>query len=141
MITEFQGQYRWLSNFAASVIKYQGGIYRSVEHAYQSAKSDDPGWKLLCLTTDKPGDVKRASREITPKEGWDEIKVEVMRDLLEKKYAKPFYRSLLMSTDDMEIQEGNWWGDKFWGVCLKTGEGENRLGKMIMEIRKQLNSD
>lgn len=32
--------------------------------------------------------------------------------------------------------EGNTWGDKFWGVC--DGEGENHLGKLLMEVRAEL---
>lgn len=47
MIREFQGEYRWLSNFAPVLIKLDG-IYPSVEHAYMSAKSDDMKWKLFC---------------------------------------------------------------------------------------------
>ena len=37
-----------------------------------------------------------------------------------------------------QLQEGNNWGDAFWGVHLKSEEGENNLGKLIMEIRAQL---
>jgi len=33
----------------------------------------------------------------------------------------------LLSTGNCEIQEGNYWGDTFWGVC--KGKGENNLGK------------
>lgn len=38
----------------------------------------------------------------------------------------------------MYIQEGNYWGDTFWGVDLKKREGENNLGKLVMEIREKL---
>ena len=39
---------------------------------------------------------------------------------------------------DCHIEEGNWWKDKFWGVDIKTRQGENHLGKLIMKIRKSL---
>jgi predicted NAD-dependent protein-ADP-ribosyltransferase YbiA (DUF1768 family) len=32
------------------------------------------------------------------------------------------------------------WGDKFWGVDLETGEGENNLGILLMELREMLKS-
>jgi predicted NAD-dependent protein-ADP-ribosyltransferase YbiA (DUF1768 family) len=31
----------------------------------------------------------------------------------------------------------NTWSDTFWGVDLKTGKGDNNLGKLIMKIRKE----
>ena len=37
---------------------------------------------------------------------------------------------------DAELIEGNTWHDTFWGVDLKTGEGENHLGKILMALRK-----
>ena len=46
---------------------------------------------------------------------------------------------MLLATDDMEIIEGNVWGDTFWGVC--DGKGENNLGKVLMEVRQHLNTN
>lgn len=43
------------------------------------------------------------------------------------------------STGDVELVEGNWWGDRFWGVC--DGVGENRLGRCLMEVRKELRGE
>ena len=28
--------------------------------------------------------------------------------------------------------------DDYWGMSFKTGKGQNKLGKMIMKIRKEL---
>jgi len=36
------------------------------------------------------------------------------------------------------LEEGNWWFDLFWGVDIKTREGENNLGKIIMKVRNEL---
>lgn len=33
----------------------------------------------------------------------------------------------------------NTWGDKVWGVC--NGEGENRLGKILMRIRSEIREE
>ena len=38
----------------------------------------------------------------------------------------------------MHLEEGNWWGDIFWGVDKKTGAGENNLGKILMKVREEL---
>ena len=36
------------------------------------------------------------------------------------------------------VDEGNNWGDLIWGVDIETGEGQNLLGKLIMEFRETL---
>ena len=136
MIKEFQGEYRWLSNFAPVSIKGAQYVYPSVEHAYMSAKCDDIRWKELCayggLTA---GQIKQQSRKVALRADWPVYKLKVMQYALELKYAQEPYLSLLKATGDALIQEGNYWNDKFWGVCLKTNQGENTLGKMIMAIR------
>jgi hypothetical protein len=47
---------------------------------------------------------------------------------------------MLLSTGDMELTESNWWHDNFWGVCTcnKCKDGENNLGKILMDIRLNL---
>ena len=44
----------------------------------------------------------------------------------------------LLATGQKIIIEGNRWGDTCWGVDIRTGEGENRLGKILMKIRGEL---
>ncbi len=137
MITEFQGEYRWLSNFAPVEIELDGMTYPSVEHAYMSAKSDQIDWKEFCSDPmNTPGVVKRRSREINIRANWDLIKLFVMERCLIQKFGREPFRTKLIETGDMYIQEGNRWGDKFWGVCLRTGKGDNNLGKLIMKIRR-----
>ena len=43
--------------------------------------------------------------------------------------------SRLINTGDAILIEGNTWGDTYWGVC--DGVGENRLGKLLMEVREE----
>lgn len=139
MIKQFQGEYRWLSNFVTAPVFYQGDYYFSVEHAYQAAKNSDPNWRKFCKETISPGIVKQESKYIQPNCCWEPMfKISVMRELIQQKFSQEPFRSLLLSTGDVEIQEGNWWRDKFWGVCLRTGIGKNNLGKVIMDFRHYL---
>ena len=62
-----------------------------------------------------------------------------MTNCLEQKFNIEPYKTKLIETGNKYIQEGNRWNDKFWGVCLKTNQGENNLGKLIMNIRAKLN--
>lgn len=139
MIKEFQGEYRWLSNFAPVKITIEGITYPSVEHAYMSAKSDSKEWKIFCSDElNKPGFIKKESRKIKLKDNWNNIKYNVMKECLEQKFNTNPYKRLLIETGDEWLQEGNMWNDIYWGVCLKTFKGENNLGKLIMEIRETL---
>lgn len=139
MITQFRDEWRWLSNFMPVEIQWQGRMYPSVEHAYQSAKSDEEAWKEYCSDILTPaGKVKKKSRFLTLRPDWLAIREEVMEMCLRQKYAQQPYMTLLINTGQVVIQEGNWWGDTFWGVDLLSGGGENRMGKLIMDIRQEL---
>lgn len=138
MIREFKGEYSWLSNFSECLIVLDGFSYASVEHAYMSAKCDSDDWRIFCMSTKHAGAVKKASKKINLRNDWDSIKLKVMAECLVQKYRQEPYRTLLLNTNDAEIIEGNWWNDRYWGICLKTNSGENMLGKLIMSIRKNL---
>ena len=67
---------------------------------------------------------------------WEEVKVQVMRELLYAKFSEEPLRGMLKATGDQHLEEGNNWGDTFWGVC--RGRGENWLGKLLMEVRASI---
>ena len=139
MIRKFEKEYSWLSNFMPCTIVLGGRSYPSVEHAYMSAKSEDIQWKLTCADESiKPGKIKKMSKNIAVVDNWDSVKVEVMQECLNQKFNQEPFKTLLLETGDAFIQEGNYWGDTFWGVDLNLKKGENRLGKLIMEIREKL---
>lgn len=139
MIKNFKGEYAWLSNFAPVTILFGNIEYPSVENAYMSAKNDTPEWKEFCANHE-PNVVKKQSKTIILRPDWDRIKLSVMYKCLKAKYIQEPYRTKLLETGFENIQEGNYWNDEFWGINLKTGDGENFLGRLIMEIRRMLRS-
>ena len=58
-IKEFQGEYRWLSNFWLVKIKYNDKEYFSVEYAYMAQKNLSEAWQNFCSET---GDVKKINK-------------------------------------------------------------------------------
>ena len=50
----------------------------------------------------------------------------------------PDLAARLVATGTMPLEEGNDFGDTFWGVDAKTGKGENNLGRILMKIREEL---
>ena len=138
VINRFIGQYAFLSNFYPTYIKLDGSIYPSVENAYQASKTINPKERYPFLDC-KPNVSKKIGRLISIRPDWDNIRLVIMRELLDQKFHKKDMKELLLMTGDQELIEGNWWGDKFWGVC--QGEGRNELGKMLMDIRKGLSME
>jgi ribA/ribD-fused uncharacterized protein len=134
VIGEFQGKYRFLSNFHPSEIHYDGIIYPTVEHAYQAHKSAVPEARQGIADAKTPGDAKRMGKKVHMRANWDLIKRSIMFDLVLLKFAThPDLRKKLLATDEAELIEGNTWGDVWWGVC--NGNGRNELGKILMEVR------
>jgi ribA/ribD-fused uncharacterized protein len=141
MIKEFQGEYRWLSNFWPVEISYKGRVFKSVEHAYMSEKNTSDVWKDFCENEVDPKIVNKMSRIITLCPDWDEVKVDIMNQLTRVKYQNQEFSEKLLKTGTQKLVEGNYWGDVFWGVDNETGEGQNLFGKILMEIREEIRND
>lgn len=136
-ITRFDGEYFFLSNFSYNPIEFESISYRTVEHAYQAAKTLIPEVRMEISKLRYAGQAKRQGRKVELRDDWQDIKLEVMRELLEKKFRIPKLRKLLAQTYRRELIEGNTWGDTFWGQC-PIGKGENHLGQILMSIRAQV---
>lgn len=126
-IDSFTGEYRFLSNFEGRV-----------EQEYQAAKCSDINESYAILDCISPGKAKRMGRKVKMRPDWDEVKLDIMKKLLLKKFRTPLFREKLLATGDAELIEGNDWGDTYWGVC--KGVGENHLGRLLMEVREELRS-
>lgn len=132
MITQFKGEYAWLSNFWPILICFEGRVYPSVEHAYQAAKVHPSLRAQFC--TGSPEQAKKLGRTVQLPGCWEHVKVSVMRGLIADKFSyKSDLASRLVCTGSVTLTEGNWWKDTFWGVC--RGKGQNMLGHLLMDRR------
>jgi ribA/ribD-fused uncharacterized protein len=140
-IDSFFGVYRFLSNFYPCSITYNGLSYRSSESAFQASK-------FKCSLTQElfvnlgPREAKDLGNQIKCRDDWDDIKIQVMREILEIKFSNPELRRKLEATRPKPLIEGNRWHDTIWGVCKGTCSkgphkpyGTNYLGELLMEIR------
>jgi ribA/ribD-fused uncharacterized protein len=118
------------------MVWYDGRQYGTVEHAYQAAKTLDLSARAYIRVAASPAIAKKLGKKAKIREDWEEVKVEIMRRLLRQKFLHHPYSTRLKETGDELIVEVNWWGDRFWGVC--EGDGQNYLGRLIMEIRSEL---
>lgn len=139
VISEFQGEYRFLSNFyPCGPIHTLGFAYPTVEHAYQASKTFDKDVHLALTLDVSPGQAKRFGASVDLRPDWDDVKLGIMRGLLEQKFAPTteLWR-MLQATKGSELIEGNTWGDTFWGQC-PIGTGKNHLGLLLMSIRDDI---
>lgn len=145
-IVNFQGTV--FSNFSYSTVTYEGVDYPSVEHAYQAAKFLDPEIRKEILSQSLPSEAKTMGRNLAmlTRADWKEVNVGIMEGLLRQKFTRAIPKRMLISTYPVDLIEGNWWHDVFWGVCDGSRKascnnhkpyGENNLGKLLMKIRKQ----
>ncbi len=136
VIDRFKGEHRFLSNFLGGPVSYDGETYETVEHAYQAAKTTDLVVRKAIQECATPGRAKRLGQKSSLRPDWEDVKEGVMFGLLRIKFQIPEFRDKLLDTGSTPLIEGNTWGDVYWGVC--RGEGENRLGKLLMRIREEL---
>lgn len=134
-INSFKGEYSFLSNFKKCSVEFEGLTYPSVEHAFQAAKTLNSE-KRPNFTKGSPVCAKAMGRRLKLREDWEEIKDSVMYACLKSKFQNAEMREKLLATEDAILIEGNNHGDRYWGMV--NGEGQNKLGKLLMRIRSEI---
>jgi ribA/ribD-fused uncharacterized protein len=133
IISYFKNENYFMSNFFEASVSYEGKVYRNAEAAYQAQKDPTRANEFIMLKGD---DAKTLGSKVTPRSDWEEIKVQVMYEVVKAKFTQN--RNLmqkLMKTGNAELVHGNIHRDTFWGIY--GGKGENMLGKILMEIRDE----
>lgn len=133
-IDSFKGKYYFLSNFYNYPITYNGVTFKNAESAFQAQKNTSYIEEFINL---EPNIAKRKGRHISLRKDWEEVKEHIMYEIVKTKFSDSKLKAKLLSTNGRYLEEGNNWNDKIWGVC--NGEGENRLGHILMIVRRELN--
>jgi N-glycosidase YbiA len=141
-VSEFQGDYRFLSNFWPAEVVYEGITYPTAEHAYQASKSLDPEQRKKIAALKTPAEAKHAGEALKARDDWPDVKLKAMEDVVRYKFTHhDDLRAKLLATGDADLEEGNTWNDRIWGISPpNSGQGENHLGKILMKIRRELRS-
>lgn len=167
MIAGFRDDFRFLSNFYNAPVTYNGVTYKNSEAAFQAAKflhltPDDIRAKVspsiidgygFDLTDDhcvehafaamSAADAKKLGRKLPIRPDWEDVKFDIMREIVDSKFANNAYlKRKLLATGDEQLVERNWWHDNIWGDCAcdrcKNRAGKNMLGVILMETRARL---
>lgn len=133
-ISEFRGEYAFLSNFYETDIYCWGLKYRNAEAAFQAMK--EPLQASLFVGLDAKA-AKRLGRKVNFRKDWEQLKEGFMLTVCFAKFMQnPELGEKLVATENKTLIEGNTWGDTEWGVC--NGEGKNLLGNILMQVREKI---
>lgn len=138
-ITDFHEEpYQFLSNFYEVKVMYGGLTYGSNEAAFQAQKCMTEEEKRQ-FTELNPGKSKSVGRLVQLRPDWEQVKVGIMEEIVRAKFTQNRELALrLLATGEKVLVEGNHWGDTYWGVDTRTGQGDNHLGKILMKVREEL---
>ena len=147
-------EWSWLSNFwpceikSRSIANDEGQnkvidwfTFPSVENAYQASKTTE--WSFIKELMDpktKPWLAKKIGRQVKLIPGWEQKKDAVMEFWVRKKFQIPELQDKLLATGDALLVEETYWHDTYWGICIcpkHGGEGQNKLGKILMKVRDE----
>lgn len=132
-------EYGEFSNFARFPIKLRGKKWPTSEHYFQAMKHSSISDRDEIRKAKTPSEASRQGRDRKKKlrRDWESVKVQIMREVIKAKFTQyPDICELLVSTDEAILIEhtdnDNYWGDG------GDGKGRNMLGRLIMELRTEL---
>jgi ribA/ribD-fused uncharacterized protein len=139
-ITQFQGEWRFLSNFGPGQVLMGGITFPRREHAYQAYKESDPAARQWYADPGlTAGQAKRGGQKARLRPDWEQVKKRVMLQVvLAWAVQNPDLAAQLVATEDAYLEEGNNWHDNYWGACgcsRHIGDGLNYLGRILMMVR------
>lgn len=138
VISDFRKKNSFLSNFFEKPFIWKDRMFMSAEGAFQSEKSTDPAVQEK-FTRMTPKEAKEAGRRLALRPDWESVKDEIMEEIIYEKFSQNdsiLYK--LIETGNATLIEGNTWHDTYWGVDAFSGEGENKLGIILMKVRARL---
>jgi ribA/ribD-fused uncharacterized protein len=124
----------------------------TVEHYYQAMKfPTDPAWQEAirqASTAGRPAPAKAKTMGSDAKHArrgdWEQVKDRVMKAALVAKFQQnPPLLALLQSTGNRKLIEAS--SDPYWGggklSSFGGGKGQNKLGKLMKEVRTELGGE
>lgn len=131
--------YGEFSNFASFPIKLKGKTWKTTEHYFQAQKfAGTPHEKKIqqAVSPMMAAQLGR-TRKIKMRRNWDNIKDNVMYEVLKAKFMQHNeLATLLIDTGDKKLIEHTE-NDTYWGDG-GDGKGKNKLGKLLMKIREEI---
>jgi ribA/ribD-fused uncharacterized protein len=147
---------REFSNFYETTFVLDDVEYKSAEHAFQGIKAKTFGDEEMfgkIVKAKSAQSAKSFGKKIKDfkEDVWEAKKEDVMRTIVRAKFTQNLeLRKKLLETEDKLLANADA-RDKYWGIGTSAStsiakdprkwKGENKLGKLIMEIRTELKAE
>jgi len=136
-----RGKYGFLSNFAPYGVEFDGQWYPTAEHYFQAQKFVGTPVAEQIRTTATPKEANALGRhlQLPLRTDWEMVKDDIMLTVLRRKFAmhKDLQKQLLATENEDLIEDDV--TNEYW-ACGANGKGRNRLGQLLMQVRKELRS-
>jgi len=130
-------EYSFLSNFHAAPFTVRGREWPTVEHYFQAMKTFDTAEQERVRAASTPAKAKALGKKVSLRVAWDDIEeYEMLKALREKFHYHSELGRRLIATGEAPLIEATP-RDYHWGAGAK-GTGKNRLGHLLMQVRKEL---
>ena len=128
----------FLDNTFPASVKLDDGIeYPSADHAYVAQKTNDLDIRRHIADLPDTRSVKHYAAVSGLRRDWGSYKLHAMLLAVRAKFQQnPHLQYLLLATGDSYLEHTNTWGETYWGAS--NGEGQNNLGKVLMQVRWEL---
>lgn len=120
----------------------KGQYWPTSEHYFQAQKFAGTPYEEAIRKAPSPREAAEMGRDIKKplRKDWEQVKDEIMLCALRKKFeTHKDIRDILLSTGEEELIENTTY-DYYWG-CGTEGHGKNMLGRLLMQVRKEFQSD
>ena len=110
-------------------------VINHAEAAFQSSKCVDESERKAYAgcSADKAA---LKGKDLLPFPGWEDARLDIMESILRAKFEQnPALMKMLIDTGSRILINGNNKQEIYWGIDLYSWQGENHLGKKIMNIR------
>ena len=151
----YEQEFYVFSNFSSFAIIFDNRLFPTSEHAYHYMKFSNEGdafmpepginvgirmqMQSIILTAPSAHNAFELGQNNKQhrRKDWDDVKVSIMKQILEAKVTQhPYVMKKLIQSGDRELIEDSW-RDDYWGWGPNK-DGQNKLGKIWMELRKEL---
>ncbi len=144
-----KGKYGWLGNMAPFPIRYQNQIWRTSEALFQAMRFEDKTVREMIRNEKSPMAAKMKAKKmkhLMVVEPMSDFDLENMGKCVRLKFEQhpELVEALVKTGNEIIIEDiGNRNGERhlFWGakkISETEFEGKNRMGEILMELRKEM---
>lgn len=137
------GVYYQFSNFFSRKVVYKNITYGNTEAPFQAMKSLDTEVHKEFANL-SGGQAKKKGRSISLRSDWEDVKFDIMCDVLMAKFTQnEDLKELLLGTGDaLLVENTTGWHDNNWGCCdcsrCHGKMSKNMLGMALMRVRSNI---